>query len=321
LLAVHAGEQTKPKRYQFACRQHRVSLDFHVKGFFRHEELAIHYFETFAELVATCQRHDIDAILIAGHSDFTEEIQLVQAIKGNVFLSGIPIILYHPDPWENVVVSAYENGVEEFIYGEWRNKLVEVRIRRLVERSRRDISVNPSTRLPGPGIIETEINRQLQLDATFAVCYADLDNFKAYNDYYGYVHGDKVIKLTARVIKDIVYDLCPEGFVGHVAGDDFVYTVPSELVKPVCEKIISTFDTLIPYRYAREDRERGYIAAFNRKGNRENFGMLTISIAVIMADGKRFSHVGQLSKMLADLKKAAKMQAGSVYLLERRKPY
>jgi GGDEF domain-containing protein len=229
--------------------------------------------------------------------------------------------MYHPNPTTGLMINAYERGVEDFIYGEWSDRLVKVRIRKVIERSRRDLSINPSTRLPGPAIIEREMDRMLEMSAEFAVGYADLDNFKAYNDYYGYFHGDKVIQLTARVVKDVVCDLCDGGFVGHIAGDDFMFMVPIEEIDRVCRAIIETFDTLIPYRYEEEDRERGFITTTSRRGEIENFPLLTISVAVLLNRAGEFQHVGEISKMLADLKKATKSKSGSNYMIERRRKY
>jgi len=315
-----AGSQSEVT-WHFALRQRSVSLDFHLERFFGHQAKAIHYFDRFDELVKICHRHTISAIIIGGSSDFFKEIELVRDIKQNIQLSIVPVVLYHPDPDLATLVAAYENGVEDFIHGEWIEKLVEVRIRGAVERSLRDMAVNPSTALPGPGSIEREINRQLRLKERFAICYADLDNFKAFNDYYGYVYGDRIIRLTGRILRDVVFDLCPEGFVGHIAGDDFICVVPADVVDAACQWIIRCFDAFIPYRYEEVDRERGYIDTTNRRGEMERFPILSISIGVIINENGEFQHIGELSKMLADLKKAAKAKPGSNYMVERRKKY
>ena len=307
--------------YHFALMQKGINLDFHLKQFYPGREVSFHYFDSFEKLVTICQRFPVNAILIAGKSEFVHEIEMLQAIKGNVFLSIIPVILYHPEPSNNIVVAAFENGAEDFIYGEWLDKLVEVRIHRVIDRNRRDLSINPSTHLPGPAMIEYEIERQIKMGSEFAVCYADLDNFKAYNDYYGYSYGDRVIKLTAKIIRDVVFDVCREGFVGHIAGDDFIYVIPRDIVEKVCTWVIKSFDALIPYRYELEDRERGYITTVSRRGELENYPILTISIAVMINDNGKFSHVGELSRMLADLKKATKLKTGSNFMIERRKKY
>ncbi len=268
-----------------------------------------------------CHRYPISCIFICGKGDFFRELDLVRAIKDNILLSIVPVILFHPEPDINTIIAAYENGAEEFLYGEWIDKLVQVRISQVIERSRRDLAVNPSTSLPGPGIIEQEINRQLKRGESFAVCYADLDNFKAFNDYYGYVYGDKIIRLTGRIMRDIVFDLCPEGFVGHIAGDDFICVMPVDMVHQGCQWIIRCFDAFIPYRYDKVDRERGYIETKSRRGVMERYPILSISIAVLINQPGEFEHIAEMSHMLADLKKATKARPGSNYMLERRRKY
>jgi GGDEF domain-containing protein len=305
----------------FAIRQSEVNLDFYLDRFYHDRRLRFHYFDDLEELVKVCHRHRISAILIAGEGEFVRELDMVRAIKQNLQLSSVPAILYHPDPHVNTVVAAYESGVEEFIYGEWVDKLVRVRIDRVIERSQRDVAVNPSTLLPGPALIEEEINRQIQLGEKFAVAYADLDNFKAFNDYSGYVYGDKIIRLTGRILRDVVFDLCREGFVGHIAGDDFICVMPADVVEDACRWIIKTFDAFMPYRYNEADRERGYYEANNRLGEMERFPLLSISIAVVINRDGEFKHVGELSKMLADLKTVCKAKEGSTYMIERRRKY
>lgn len=317
---VNTDEPIKPG-FHFAVKQNGVNLDFHLEQFYRHNEVSFHHFDSFADLVTVCQRYAVDLIIIGGKADLFKEIELLRAIKRNVFLSMIPVVMYHPTPTDNVVIAAYENGVDDFIHGEWIDQLEKVRIKQVIDRSRRDLSINSTTRLPGATIIEREITEQLKIGAEFCVCYADLDNFKAFNDYYGYVRGDRVIKLTARIIKDIVFDLCRGGFVGHIAGDDFLFIIPFEQVDEICSAIIRTFDSVIPFRYDQNDREAGQIETKNRRGELEHFPILTISISVLPNKDGQFTHIGEMSKQLADLKTATKRMPGSNYLVERREKY
>ena len=315
------GELKETKNYHFAILQEGISLEFYFEKFFHDKKVTFHRIHNFDSLISICQRNQIDAIVIGSDDNKKINLELIHSIKQNIFLSIIPVILYHPNPEQNQIIAAYENGVEEFIHGEWVDRLVQVRIEKAIERNRRDLSINGSTQLPGTNIIEDEIMRQLEMQAEFAICYADLDNFKAYNDYYGYHYGDKIIRLTSKIIRDTVFDLCREGFVGHIAGDDFICIIPIDLVDDICGQIIKTFDTLIPFRYKPEDRERGIITSVNRKGQIEEFPLLTISIAVVINSNGKFDHVGELSHMLADLKKAVKMKDGSNYMIERRQKY
>jgi diguanylate cyclase (GGDEF)-like protein len=307
--------------FHCACRQEGVDVIFNLSRCFARDHVSFHYFQTLEEFLILSQRYHLDLAVIAGKGDFTRELELVRLMKSQIFISIIPTVMYHPDPDERVLISAFENGADDFLQGQWKDRLFEAKLRMVSERSRRDISFNPSTALPGPGLIEREIDRLIKLEADFAVCYADIDDFKAYNDFYGYVYGDRLIQLTARIIRDTVFDICREGFVGHIGGDDFVFIIPPEMIQITCENIIKIFDALIPYRYADEDRQRGKIQTRNRKGEMDSFSIMTLSIAVLINREGAFTHAGEMSHMLADLKKYTKSLAGSNYFVERRKKY
>ena len=307
--------------FHCACRQEGVDIAYRLSKSFAKDDISFHYFRSVDEFLRISQRFQIDLAVIAGKDDFLTELELIRLMKNHIFLSIIPTVLFHPNPTEDILIAGYENGADDFLFGEWRDKLFEVRLRMVSERSKRDISFNPSTALPGPGLIEKEIEHLIKLEQDFAVCYADIDDFKAYNDYYGYYYGDRMIRLTSRIIRDTVFDICPEGFVGHIGGDDFIFIIPPDKVDLVCENVIKIFDILSPYLYAKEDRERGTIQTRNRKGELETFSLLSLSIAVLINRQGTFTHVGQMSHMLADLKKYAKSLDGSNYVVERRKRY
>ncbi|MCK5125456.1 MAG: GGDEF domain-containing protein [candidate division Zixibacteria bacterium] len=288
-------------------------------------QVSIHPFNSVEDLLTLAQRFTLDLIFMGtgdvGNAGLLNLVDMTRRIKDHTFLAIIPTILYHPNPGVHDFTAAFENGAEEFYSEKIPVNIARVKTSMTIKRSLRDLSVNPSSRLPGPAVIEKEIERQIELEQQFAVCYADLDNFKAFNDYYGYYFGDRVIKLSARIIKDVVFDLCREGFVGHIGGDDFIFIVPSEKVPAICEGILRTFDTFIPYRYAFEDRERGFIITLNRNDEKQKFPLMTLSIAVVINKGKMFRHVGEMSHMLADLKKYTKSLEGSNYVIERRNKY
>lgn len=307
--------------FHCALRQEKVDLIPHLELIVPEGAISLHYFRTFDDLLRISQRFELDLTLIGGTSNFSAEIDLVRRIKENVFTSIIPVAVYHTNPDRNMKISAYESGCDAFLEGPWQEKLFGVRLTMLSRRAKRDISINPSSLLPGPTLIEREIDRQIALGQEFAVCYTDLDNFKAYNDAYGYFYGDKIIRMTSRIIRDTVFDLCPEGFVGHIGGDDFIYIIPSDKVQPICETVLKVFDTVIPYRYYPHDRARNCIVTTNRRGDVERFELLTVSIAVVINRKRMFKHAGEMSRMLADLKKYAKSLPGSNYIVERRSKY
>jgi len=299
--------------------------EYYLTRIIEDKRVSIHYFKSIDELLTLAQRFALDLIYMGvARADGPESMRIleqVRSIKNHTYLAITPVVIYHPQPDDNLLLAAYENGTEEVLSDAMPPHIARVKTTMLIQRALRDLSVNPSSRLPGPGIIEKEIERQIEIGQEFAVCYADLDNFKAFNDFYGYYYGDRVIQLTSRIIKDIVFDLCREGFVGHIGGDDFMFIIPSDLVPRICEGIISTFDTIIPYRYDCEDRVRGFIETNNRRDEKETFELMTISIAIVINKGHMFRHVGEMSHMLADLKKYAKSLPGSNYVVERRQKY
>jgi len=308
-----------------AARLRGAQTEYFLSRILEGKGVSVHRFQTTEELLTLAQRFNLDLVFIGASGsesdDMMRALEMVRTIKNHTYLAVIPTVLYHPRPDDHAVAAAYENGAEEVFSDNVAAHITRVKTTMLMQRSLRDLAVNPSSRLPGPAIIEKEIERQIELGQQFAVCYADLDNFKAFNDYYGYYYGDRVIQLTSRIIKDVVFDLCREGFVGHIGGDDFIFIIPDELVVGICENIIRTFDTIIPYRYHEDDRRRGYIITRNRRDEEETYGIMTVSIAVVVNKGMMFTHVGELSRMLADLKKYAKTLPGSNYVVERRRKY
>jgi diguanylate cyclase (GGDEF)-like protein len=157
-------------------------------------------------------------------------------------------------------------------------------------------------------------------DQPFALLTCDLDNFKAYNDHYGFLRGDRVIQSTARILQDTVEEYCrTEGFIGHVGGDDFVLVVPTEVAANAAERIIELFDGDVPNHYEREDVERGFIEVEDRQGNPQKFPVLSVSIGIATTAARRFSHYGEAIAIAAEMKHFAKRQPGSAYAVDRRK--
>jgi GGDEF domain-containing protein len=183
-----------------------------------------------------------------------------------------------------------------------------------MRRREQEMGSSPTTQLPGSGAIEREVQRRLRERQPFAFCYLDLDNLKAYNDYYGFAKADGVVKQTGDLLREVIArEGAPGDFLGHVAGDDFVFVVDDRSVDAVCHRAIEEFDRIIPLYYDRQDRERGCIETEDRFGERRKFPIMSVSLVAVMADGVSADHP-ELARQAADLKKRAKAIPGSVYL-------
>ncbi|MBN2407639.1 MAG: response regulator [Elusimicrobia bacterium] len=187
------------------------------------------------------------------------------------------------------------------------DELIE-RVNTLIGRTQRTLSANPLTHLPGNVSIVNAVYRKLNNKEKFAFMYIDIDNFKGYNDAYGFESGDKVIRFTADVIKNCVSQ---KDFIGHIGGDDFIVVCGIGDERKTAERIMISFDSKIKEYYNAEDRKRGYIISKNRKGDVEHFPLMTVSIGVVTNDKEGMNHYGKIVEVAAEMKKFAKMKKPS----------
>jgi GGDEF domain-containing protein len=220
---------------------------------------------------------------------------------------------------EAALAAAFAAGADEVIREGMAPAEVLARLDVMMRRAERDLHVQPTTRLPGPPVIEREIRRRIDLAEPFAVCYADLDHFKEYNDRYSYAEGDRIIRMLSRILHDVVAGMCAEeGFVGHIGGDDFIFIVPVRYVPDTCREIISVFDLLVPYQYSEQDRRAGYYFGKDRRGQLHRVPLMTLSIGIVTNERRRFTHPAQVSELATEMKSYAKTLSGSVFVVDRR---
>lgn len=183
-------------------------------------------------------------------------------------------------------------------------------------RLKRIFDNNPLTRLPGNASIQRAIEDAI--GKPLAVCYVDINHFKPYNDVYGFSHGDEVIRMTARIMFNAVRE-AGGGFSGHIGGDDFVCIVPSELAAAICQTIINHFDLIVLDLFDDETKKRKSYPGTNRKGEREDIPILSISIGVVLMDTPKIQHAAKVAEVAAELKKLAKDSVGSCSVFDQRR--
>lgn len=176
---------------------------------------------------------------------------------------------------------------------------------------------NPLTGLPGNVPIYEHLDEAIQRKDRVTVAYFDLDNFKPFNDVYGYARGDAVIRLVASALEE---HLGPDGdFLGHVGGgDDFIVVFHSHDWQMRCEQILTTFSQRVGEHYRSEDREQGGIFALSREGEERFFPLVTLSIGAISPDMERVVSHGDIADMATRAKHNAKNIPGSSLYVERR---
>jgi GGDEF domain-containing protein len=245
-------------------------------------------------------------------------LELCGSLKQDAFTAIVPVVVLVPAGEPELAADLLAAGADEVINDSVPPREKILRLEQVLKRADRDVSVHPTTRLPGTTHIARDMGYRLSAHEEFAVCYADLDHFKEFNDRYGYACGDGVIRILSRILRDMVRGLAPGGFVGHIGGDDFIFNVPLQYLEDTCDEIIQLFDELIPYQYTDEDRRAGYFLGKDRRGHIHRIPLMTLSIGVVTNQFQTFEHTGQISELAAEMKSYAKTLPGSVYVVDRR---
>ena len=248
-------------------------------------------------------------------------VELCKTIKNDEDNSITPIILITSNKEHTHKLEMLELGVAHYIRHPIDEEYLYYTIQNVLKLLYVNRRVSPLTGLPGNVQIQAEIKKRLLNKEEFAMMYFDLDNFKAYNDVYGFLKGDEIIEFTAETIVNLVHsDKLENTFVGHIGGDDFVAIVPKkEDCERICQSIIADFDFNVKRYYTSEDAKKGYLEVANRKGVIEEFPLTSISIGVVEVDSEKFSNVLEIGEAGASVKHLAKTIQGSTYVIDRRK--
>lgn len=248
-------------------------------------------------------------------------IGLCSRIRENEDTRATPIIVVSSNIEKEHRLKILDTSVEYYIRKPIDIDYLYYTIKNIVTLMYVNRGVSPLTGLPGNMQIEAELKRRLRKKIEFNVLYFDLDNFKAYNDLYGFLRGDEIIKLTAKIIQRNIHDMGVEdSFIGHIGGDDFVAIVSSEIdIERVCQNIIIEFDYEILEYFSDQDSEKGYMEVENRKGEIEQFPLVSISVGVVVIEKGRFKNILEIGEVGAQVKHIAKATMGSTYVIDRRK--
>jgi diguanylate cyclase (GGDEF)-like protein len=245
--------------------------------------------------------------------------EVCKTLKQDILIQHMPIIMLTGKGEVTDKIHGINAGADDYMVKPFEPQELVARVKMVLRRTARDLDANPLTRLPGNVSIINEIGSRIDKKELFAVCYADLDKFKAFNDKYGFEKGDEVIKNTARILINSVREKgTPQDFIGHVGGDDFVVITIPDKVDGLCKKIIADFNSIVPGLYNKEDLEKGYIVGRDRQKKIRKIPLLSISIGVVTNEKTEIKHVGEVGELGAELKEYAKSLPGSNYVKERR---
>ena len=272
-----------------------------------------------AQALEVAQERCPDLVLADVMMPNMDGFELTRRLRQDPRTAAVSIIMLTARGLSADKLEGFAIGADDYIVKPFDTPELLARIRGVIRRSRDMRAQSPLTGLPGNVRIEEEIDSRVEQGLPFAILYADLDNFKAFNDHYGFARGDAVIQTTARMIEDVAREFAGDAsFVGHVGGDDFVVVVPPEHAVVVAQAIVERFDTMAADLYDAEDRERGYIEVVNRRGELQRFGILTMSIGVATTDRRSFQHYAEAVAVATEMKQYTKGATGSSWAMDRR---
>ncbi|HSA23748.1 MAG TPA: response regulator, partial [Myxococcota bacterium] len=269
-------------------------------------------------------RHPVDIVLLDVMLPDYDGFQITERIRAQRNLADLPIIFVSARGQTADKVRGLRAGGDDYVVKPFDALELGARVESVLQRKEREQDSSPTTKLPGSVAIDREIHKLLGAGQPFSLCYLDLDNLKAFNDYYGYAKADGVIHQTGDLIRKAVEQHGQaQDFVGHVAGDDFVLITHPERLAAIAGEVIQTFDRLIPLYYHPDDQARGYIETEDRFGVMRRFPIMSISLAAVHVRPGGARNHAQIAARAAELKRKAKAMPGSVLVegqVEREEP-
>ena len=244
--------------------------------------------------------------------------EVVKEIRSRTGYLHTPIIIFTAVTDKSTKLEGLGLDIDDYLTKPADEDEIVARVKLLLKRSQQKMDSNPLTHLPGNPSIQARIEREIATGKPFAVLYCDLNNFKSFNDKYGFEAGDRVLKATANIIVAAAKQ-DPNSFVGHIGGDDFIVVSCFDKAEAIAQEIAAQIDKMAPTFYSPEDQAQGYMVSTNRKGEMEKFPFLAMGIGVVHNTKKPLTSFAQVSNIGSELKCLAKQhEKGSFYMLDRR---
>jgi PleD family two-component response regulator len=272
------------------------------------------------EAVALAASETPDLLLLDVMMPLLDGHEVCHQLRASFSTRHIPIVMLTARNEMASKVRGLEGGANDYVTKPWNRDELLLRVRNVLDWSQQQRAASPLTGLPGNHSINDEIRQRLARNVPFALLQIDVDHFKAFNDYYGYARGDQAIQMLARILTEAVHRRGgPDGFVGHIGGDDFVVLTSPEEAEGLGEEILEWFNSAARDLYDTEDRERSYVEVLNRRHVVERFPLMSLTIALVSTDRVPVTHLAELIDIAQELKAHGKGIPGSVLVGERRR--
>jgi len=273
------------------------------------------------ETLRVLESGNFDLILLSSEMERVGGHRLIEKIRQKSHFATVPVILLIEENKIAELVTSHDYGFDDFLIKPFDPLVLQLRVAMNITRVRHRVEANALTHLPGNGSIERAVRETLQSGEKFSVLYIDINNFKSFNDRYGFEKGDGVIRQTAQILVQTAEAMTGEGgqcFVGHIGGDDFVVLLPVENEEPFARRFIAEFDRIMPTYYNERDQKKGFVKLTNRRGKQDTFPLMSCSVAACNNLDRQYKSLGEIAQDAAEVKSFLKSQPGSHYLRDRR---
>nr|MBA2600194.1 response regulator [Actinomycetota bacterium] len=272
-----------------------------------------------AEAVTQARALVPDLILLDVEMPTLDGLQVCELLRSDPRTNHIGVIMLTGHANSADVVVGLTAGADDYIIKPFDPIELVARVKSSLRRTRQMRAVNPLSQLPGNVQLQEEVSRRVAMGASFAALYIDLDNFKSFNDHYGFLRGDECIKALAGCVTATVQRLVgARGFVGHVGGDDFIAISSAEASEAVARAVIACWEDRSPMLYDPHDVERGYIDVVDRRDEPHRFPLSTVSIGIASNLVRPLRSHWEVAEIASEMKRYAKSEARSSYAVDRR---
>ncbi|MEX2294098.1 MAG: diguanylate cyclase [Acidimicrobiales bacterium] len=272
-----------------------------------------------ADAVSLAVRFLPELVVVSRSLPGLDGLGVCRALRADQRTADARIIVIGPSEGAADLVDGLESGADDYFDDSIDLTELSIRIRASLRRDRSLRESSPLTGMPGNARITAMVARCIDDATPFALVHADLRNFKAYNDRYGFARGDEALLVLARVVADVGSALAgtPRLF-GHLGGDDFALVCPPQLVRAVCDEIVARFDASVQPLYDLEDWENGFIEVTNRRGERATYSPLTVSLGVTTSVLRSFVNAAEAAAVATEMKQLAKLVPQSAWRMDKR---
>jgi diguanylate cyclase (GGDEF)-like protein len=290
-----------------------IETNLRIEGF---DVLVAHDGAEALELITTALP---DLALVDVMMPKIDGIEVVRRLRSTAATASLPVIMLTAKSLPSDKVVGLTAGADDYMVKPFDTLELVARVRSTLRRNADMRAVSPLTGLPGNHRINEEVEFRTKSGAGFAVCHVDLDNFKAFNDRYGWLRGDDVIELLASTLKLAGAEAgSPQPFIGHVGGDDFVVICTPDQVETFCHSTVERFDAGVLALHESEDVERGFLSVVDRQGHERHYPLTSVSIGVATTERRHYTDHRDVVAVASEMKTVAKARAGSAVAIDRR---